>query len=46
MNNALDGIRLDNDAILAQLLLDKDNLFRAFDDKVPTRVERTFAHVS
>jgi hypothetical protein len=46
LDNTLDRIGLHNDTILAQLLLNKDNLFRAFNDKIPTRVERAFAHMS
>lgn len=46
LNHALNGIGLNDDAILAQLLLNEDDLFRAFDDEVPTRVERAFAHMS
>ena len=46
LNHTLDGISLNNDAILAQLLLNKDDLFRALDHEIPTRIERTFAHMS
>jgi hypothetical protein len=45
LDHALNGIGLHDDAILAQLLLNKDDLFRAFDDEIPTRVERAFAHM-
>lgn len=44
LDDALDGIRFDDDSVLAQLLLDKDNFFRAFHDKVTAGVERTFGH--
>jgi hypothetical protein len=46
LNHTLYGISLHDDAILAQLLLNKDDLFRAFDDEIPTRIEWAFAHMS
>lgn len=46
MNHTLDRVGLNNDTVLAQLFLNKDDLFRAFDDEIPTRVKRAFAHLS
>ena len=37
-------IRFDDNSVLAQLLLDENDLFRAFDDKVTTGVQRTLGH--
>ena len=44
LNDALDRIRFDDDPVLAQLFLDEDDLFRAFDDKVTAGIEGTFSH--
>ena len=44
LDDTLDGISFDDDSVLAQLLLDKDDLFRAFHDKVTAGIERTFGH--
>ena len=44
MYDILHRVNLDNDAILAQLLLDEYDLLSAFDHKIPARVERTFRH--
>lgn len=44
LDDALGRIRFDDDTVLAELLLDEDNLFRAFDNKVAAGVERTFRH--
>ena len=46
LDHALHRVGLNNDTVLAQLFLNKDDLFRAFDDEIPTRVERAFAHLS
>ena len=39
-------IGLDNDTILAELLLHENDLFRSFDDEISSRIERTFGHSS
>jgi len=44
LNNPLDGVCLDNDAILAELLLHQDNLLRPFHNKVSSRIQRAFNH--
>lgn len=46
LDDALDVISFDDDPILAQLFLDENDLFRAFDDKITTGIERTFGHAS
>lgn len=43
-NTAAVQTSVDNDAILGQLLLDKDDFLRAFDNKVAARVQRALAH--
>ncbi len=42
--NALYGIGLDDDTILAELLLNENNLLGALHDEVPAGIERTFRH--
>ena len=37
------GVDVDDDAVLAELLLDQDDLLRALDDEVPARVQRALA---
>lgn len=37
-------IDLDNDAVLAQLLLHEDDFLRAFDNEVSSRIERALCH--
>jgi hypothetical protein len=44
LHDALDGVRLDDDAVLAELLLHEDDLLRALDDEVPAGVERALVH--
>lgn len=44
MDDALDGICLDDNSVLAQLFLDEDNLFCAFDDEITTWIQWTFGH--
>ena len=42
LDNLLLWVHLDNDSVLAQLLLHEDDLFGAVDDEVTTGVQRTF----
>lgn len=46
LHEPLSWIGLDDDTILAELLLHENNLFRPLHDEVPSRVERTFGHSS
>ena len=41
LDDTLDRVRLDNDAVLAKLLLDEDDLLRALDHEIPAGIERT-----
>ena len=44
LHEALATVRLDDDAVLGQLLLHKDHLFRSLDDKVAARIKRALIH--
>lgn len=44
LDNTLDVIRFNDNPVLAQLLLDEDDLFRTLDDKVTTRIEGALGH--
>ena len=44
LNDALHGIILDDNSILAELLLDKNDLLCSFHNKVASRIQRTFSH--
>lgn len=43
---ALERVGLDDDPVLAELLLDEDDLFGALDDKVAAGIEGTLVHAS